>query len=278
MNPQAESRSTSGCRQLGNRFALPLLILAAAFLFAQGGEESFRKQREEMVRTQLAGWRWGADPVRDSRVLEATRQVLRHRFVDAALATHAYENRPLPIGYGQTISQPYIVAKMTELVAPRKDDRALEIGTGSGYQAAILSHLVADVYTIEIIEPLGVSARERLAALGYRNVTVRIGDGYYGWPEKAPFDRIVVTATANHIPPRLIEQLKPGGRMVIPVGNPFQTQRLLLVTKDSKSPRDIRVQDIMPAASHRRLRLSRLGPIPAARWQTRCQEQTRTLC
>jgi protein-L-isoaspartate(D-aspartate) O-methyltransferase len=138
------------------------------------------------------------------------------------------------------------VAKMTELVEPRKGHRALEIGTGSGYQAAILSRLVADVYTIEIIEALGSTARERLAALGHKNVEVRVGDGYYGWPEKAPFDCIVVTAAANHVPPPLIEQLKPGGRLVVPIGNPFQTQRLVLVTKGSKGPRDIRVQDIMP--------------------------------
>jgi protein-L-isoaspartate(D-aspartate) O-methyltransferase len=232
-------------QKLGVRSALPFLALAAVFLFAQSEEAHFHKLREDMVRTQLAGWRWGFDAVDDALVLEAFRQVPRHRFVADALVPHAYEDRPLPIGYGQTISQPYIVAKMTELVEPRKGHRALEIGTGSGYQAAILSRLVADVYTIEIIEPLGVTARERLAALGYRNVEVRVGDGYHGWSEKAPFDCIVVTAAANHVPPPLIEQLKPGGRLVVPIGNPFQTQRLVLVTKGSKGPRDIRVQDIM---------------------------------
>ena len=231
------------------RVALLFSALAVAFLLAQDNEDSFRKRREKMVWTQIAGSRWaGAEPVRDARVLEAFRQVPRHRFVPAALVPHAYEDRPLPIGYGQTISQPYIVAKMTELVEPKKDCRALEIGTGSGYQAAILSRLVAEVNTIEIIQPLGVAARERLAELGYRKVGVRIGDGYYGWPEKAPFDCIVVTAAANHIPPPLIEQLKPGGRMVIPVGNPFQTQTLVLVSKGTKGPRDIRVQDVMPVA------------------------------
>ncbi len=199
-----------------------------------------------MVQKQLAGWRRGAEAVRDPAVLNAFRQVPRHRFVPAGQLAYAYDDRPLPIGFGQTISQPFIVAKMTELVKPKKEHRVLEIGTGSGYQAAILSSLVADVYTIEIIEPLGVAARSRLAALGYSNVNVRIGDGYYGWEERAPFDCIIVTAAANHIPPRLIEQLKPGGRMVIPVGNPFQTQRLLLVTKGDKGPRDIRIQDIMP--------------------------------
>lgn len=242
-----ELRSTTlhECRGLGLRFAL-FLFAFDVVLFAQSGDEGFRKLREEMVQKQLAGWNWGVEAVRDPLVLDSFRQVPRHRFVSDALVPHAYEDRPLPIGYGQTISQPYIVAKMTELVEPRKDYRALEIGTGSGYQAAILSRLVADVYTIEIIEPLGVAARERLRALGYKNVEVRIGDGYYGWPEKAPFDCIVVTAAANHIPPPLIEQLKPGGRLVIPVGNPFQTQRLVLVTKGKKGRRDIRVQDIMP--------------------------------
>ena len=231
------------------RFCIPVLfsVLVGVFALAQTDEDSFRQQRDEMVRTQIAASRWGgAEAVREARVVEAFREVPRHRFAPAALARQAYEDRPLPIGYGQTISQPYIVAKMTELVEPKKNHRALEIGTGSGYQAAILSRLVAEVYTIEIVQPLGVTARNRLADLGYRNVEVRIEDGYNGWPEKAPFDCIVVTAAASHIPPPLIAQLKPGGRMVIPVGNPFQTQRLVLVTKGTKGSRDIRVQDIMP--------------------------------
>ena len=201
------------------------------------------------MREQIASPRWtGSDAVYDARVLQAMRQTPRHRFVPPSQVPYAYEDRPLPIGYGQTISQPYIVAKMTELVEPKKGDRALEIGTGSGYQAAVLSLLVADVYTIEIIEPLGRAAQERLRSLGYRNIEMRVGDGYYGWPEKAPFDAIVVTAAANHVPPPLIEQLKPGGRMVIPVGNPFQTQTLVLVTKGHKGPRDIRVRNLMPVA------------------------------
>lgn len=220
--------------------------MASPFSVAQDAEESFRKQREDMVRTQLAGRRWGAESVRGIRVLDAFQQVPRHRFVPAEQLSSAYDDRPLPIGYGQTISQPYIVARMTELIAPKKEHRVLEIGTGSGYQAAILSRLVAEVDTVEIIEPLGVAARSRLQALGYRNITVRIGDGYYGWEERAPFDSIIVTAAANPVPPRLIEQLKPGGRMVIPVGNPFQTQRLLLTTKGNNGTRDIQIQDIMP--------------------------------
>jgi len=156
----------------------------------------------------------------------------------------AYEDRPLPIGYGQTISQPYIVAKMTELAEPKKTDRALEIGTGSGYQAAVLSRLVAEVYTIEIVEPLGREAHERLRAFGYRNVEVRIGDGYQGWPEKAPFDIILVTAAPEQIPPKLVEQLKPGGRLVLPVGPNFQTQWLKVVTKNEKG--EVRTREVMP--------------------------------
>jgi protein-L-isoaspartate(D-aspartate) O-methyltransferase len=229
------------------RIAVLFAVLTGVFTLAQTDEDRFGQQRDEMVRTQIAASRWGgAEAVRDARIIEAFRETPRHRFAPAALSSHAYEDRPLPIGYGQTISQPYVVAKMTELLEPKKNYRALEIGTGSGYQAAILSRLVAEVYTIEIVEPLGVAARKRLADLGYRNVEARIEDGYFGWPEKAPFDCIVVTAAASHIPPALIEQLKPGGRMVIPVGNPFQTQRLVLVSKGTKGPRDIRVQDIMP--------------------------------
>jgi protein-L-isoaspartate(D-aspartate) O-methyltransferase len=224
-------------------------LAASGFLFAQGGDENSRKQREEMVRTQIATLRrTGSEAVRNSRVLDSMRKTPRHRFVPAELAPYAYDDRPVPIGYGQTISQPYMVAKMTELLEPKEKDHVLEIGTGSGYQAAVLSPLVTQVYTIEIIEPLGTAARQRLAALRYKNVEVRVGDGYFGWPEKAPFDSIIVTAAANHVPPPLIEQLKPGGRMVIPVGNPFQTQMLMLITKGSKGPRDLQVRNLMPVA------------------------------
>lgn len=167
----------------------------------------------------------------DERVMTAMSSVPRHRFVQGFTAQMAYANRPLPIGHGQTISQPYIVALMSDLLDTDPGDVVLEIGTGSGYQAAILSRLVDKVFTIEIIEELGQEAGERLQALGYGNVEGRVGDGYYGWPEQAPFDAIIVTAAASHIPPPLIGQLKPGGRMVIPVGDRFQTQYLTLIEK-----------------------------------------------
>ncbi len=147
------------------------------------------------------------------------------------LVRKAYEDGPLPIGHGQTISQPYIVGYMTEMLKPTKDSVVLEIGTGSGYQAAILAQLVKQVYTIEIVAPLAESAAARLKRLGYDNVEVRTGDGYFGWPEHGPYDAIIVTAAASHIPPALVEQLNPGGRMAIPVGTPFQVQELLLVEK-----------------------------------------------
>ena len=228
---------------------LCFVLADAGFLLAQRDNEDYRKQCEEMVQTQIATPRWsGSQAVQDSGVLDSMRKTPRHRFVPAELVAYAYDDRPLPIGYGQTISQPYIVAKMTELLEPKRGHRVLEIGTGSGYQAAVLSPLVAQVYSIEIIELLGTAARQRLDTLGYKNVEVRVGDGYFGWPEKGPFDGIIVTAAANHIPPPLVEQLKPGGRMVIPVGNPFQTQTLMLVTKGSKGPHDLQVRNLMPVA------------------------------
>ena len=164
-------------------------------------------------------------------VMQSLSAVERHEFVPAHQQRFAYENRPLPIGYGQTISQPYIVALMTDLIEPARDFVVLEIGTGSGYQAAILATLVTHVYSIEIVEALSDDAKARLARLGYNNVTTKLGDGYHGWDKHAPFDAIVVTAAASHVPPPLIQQLKPGGRMIIPVGGQFMTQQLLLLEK-----------------------------------------------
>jgi protein-L-isoaspartate(D-aspartate) O-methyltransferase len=182
----------------------------------------------------------------DERVMRTLGRVPRHEFVPASERDAAYENRPLPIGHGQTISQPYIVAIMTDLVEPRPGCRAFELGTGSGYQAAILSELCENVYTVEIVEPLGIEARKRLERLGRSNVAVRIGDGYYGWAEHAPFDVIVVTAVASHIPPPLIKQLKPGGHMILPVGTRFTTQQLVLVSKAADG--HLTTRQILPVA------------------------------
>ena len=180
----------------------------------------------------------------DKRVMSAMEKVPRHEFVPAHLRSSAYANRPLPIGHGQTISQPFIVALMTDLLEAKKDDVVLEIGTGSGYQAAVLAELVKKVYTIEIIKELGESARERLERLRYKNIEVRLADGYFGWEEHAPFDAIIVTAAAGHVPPPLIRQLKAGGRIVIPVGGVYQVQMLMVVTKAASGK--LKTQQVLP--------------------------------
>jgi len=211
---------------------ITLLLLSAVALagdeYAQARQQLVAAIEQDVRDTSLYLDTQALDP----RVMAAIGRVPRHEFVPAAQRRHAYDNRPLPIGFGQTISQPYIVALMSDLIKPRPGDSVLELGTGSGYQAAMLAELTGHVYSIEIIEELGEQAAERLSRLGYDNITLRIGDGYYGWEEHAPFDAIVVTAAASHVPPPLVAQLKPGGRMIIPVGSRFLTQQLVLIEKD----------------------------------------------
>jgi protein-L-isoaspartate(D-aspartate) O-methyltransferase len=218
-----------------SRCSLIVLVLSWLFAGAVPAEDAgFAAQRAALVDEVRSYGRREPPPGKDGldeRVLAALAEVERHRFVPERLQSEAYADHPLPIGHGQTISQPFIVALMTDLVAPGPDDVVLEVGTGSGYQAAVLAKLVRQVYSIEIIEPLASSSRARLERLGYANVTTRLGDGYFGWEAHAPFDAIVVTAAASHVPPPLIEQLKPGGRMVIPVGGRFTVQYLLLLEK-----------------------------------------------
>ena len=211
--------------------ALAFLLFA---ITVEAAADEFAAAREAMVEeirlfAVLAGG--SEDGTLDERVLDVLGSVERHNFVPPDQIPYAYENRPLSIGFGQTISQPYIVALMTDLVRPAADHVVLEVGTGSGYQAAVLAEIVDHVYSIEIVPPLESEAGDRLQRLGYDNVTTKLGDGYYGWEAHAPFDAIVVTAAASHVPPPLIEQLKPGGRMVIPVGGRFVTQQLLLIEK-----------------------------------------------
>jgi protein-L-isoaspartate(D-aspartate) O-methyltransferase len=232
-----------GASRLGLAILVGLLSLGVA-----ADTEREQRARAELIAeieddVRATALHLGKDAL-DPRVLEALGRVPRHEFVPEPQRRFAYENRPLPIGHGQTISQPYIVAIMTDLIGPEPDHRVLEIGTGSGYQAAVLAKLVDAVYTIEIIEPLGRSGKARLEGLGYENVSVRTGDGYYGWPEAGPFDAIVVTAAASHVPPPLLDQLKPGGRMIIPVGSRFLTQELLLIEKEADGR--IRTRQLLP--------------------------------
>ena len=193
--------------------------------------DAYAQARAAMVRRDIASGIFDRTRVRDEAVLDAMRTVPRHEFVPENVRAHAYEDTPLPIGHDQTISQPYIVATMTEALRVDDDDIVLEVGTGSGYQAAVLAEIVKQVYTIEIVEPLGGRAKADLQRLGYANVEVRVGDGYQGWPEHAPFDAIIVTAAPDHVPRPLIDQLKPGGRMVIPVGEIGKVQQLKRLTK-----------------------------------------------
>jgi protein-L-isoaspartate(D-aspartate) O-methyltransferase len=204
----------------------------------QDEDPKFKSQREAMVRLIE---NYG---VRDAVTLAAMREVKRHEFVPDGYRNQAYADHPLPIGYGQTISQPYIVAFMTEILSPKPEMKVLEVGTGSGYQAAVLAAIGCEVYTVEIFGALAERAAARLERLGYDNVTSRHSDGHYGWLEVAPFDAVIVTAAAGHIPPALVDQLKAGGRMVIPVGSVYGVQNLILVEKDDQG--EVRTRNLLP--------------------------------
>ena len=197
------------------------------------------EERKRMVAGQIR-----ERGVREPNVLASMRTVPRHGFVRSRDSRRAYRDHPIPIGLGQTISQPYIVAYMTEALELDPNYKVFEVGTGSGYQAAVCAEIVQEVYTVEIIEELAESAKRRLKKLGYRNVFVKAADGYFGWAEKAPFDAIIITAAAGFVPPPLIEQLKPGGRMILPLGSPFGVQTLVLITKDDKGK--VRSKSLMP--------------------------------
>ena len=202
------------------------ILMLALFFDTANAQDDYTAQRERMVNTQLL-----SRDIDDAATLNAMRQVKRHEFVPSSMKKYAYTDGPLSIGNGQTISQPYIVAYMTQELKLKPEHRVLEIGTGSGYQAAVLATIVDSVYTIEIVEPLGIDAEKRLRRFGYTNIITRIGDGYHGWPEKAPFDAIIVTAAVTEIPPALLEQLGEGGRMIIPVGQTRFHRNLVLATK-----------------------------------------------
>jgi protein-L-isoaspartate(D-aspartate) O-methyltransferase len=224
-----------------------LLLIGVTQAATADGETAARFDMVRKIEVIARGSSGGAAPTTlNAGVLEAMRRVPRHAFVPAAQRELAYADRPLPIGYGQTISQPYIVALMTDLLRLAPRARALEIGTGSGYQAAVLAELGHQVYTIEIVSQLAEQAAKRLSDLGYEAAHARYGDGYYGWPEAAPFDGIVVTAAASQIPPPLLDQLKPNGRMVIPVGAAFLVQQLMLIEKLADG--SIRTEALLPVA------------------------------
>lgn len=216
-----------------------LACVTAGVGVAQDTGDTRANERHTMVERHIAG-----EGIEDQAVLEAMRSIPRHEFVLPRYRDQAYANRPLPIRHGQTISQPYIVAYMTAALELKADHRVLEVGTGSGYQAAVLAEIVESVYTVEIIKALAQSARDTLQELEYDNVSVRQGDGYFGWPDTAPFDAIIVTAAAGHIPSPLVEQLQPGGRMIIPVGPVFAVQTLILVTKSPDG--EVRTEQLLP--------------------------------
>jgi protein-L-isoaspartate(D-aspartate) O-methyltransferase len=216
-----------------------VLGLILFIILPETEQDRFQQQREEMVNRQLE-----ARGIKDQATLNAMRKVERHKLVPEDMRKMAYRDGPLPIGGGQTISQPYIVAFMTEAIRPKPGMKVLEIGTGSGYQAAVLAEIVDEVYTIEIVEELAKRVTGDLKDMGYTNIHFKVGDGYHGWEEHAPFDAIIVTAAPEEIPPRLLEQLKEGGRMVIPVGSRGAVQNLQLIEKRANG--NIRTRELMP--------------------------------
>jgi protein-L-isoaspartate(D-aspartate) O-methyltransferase len=223
------------------RVAIAAAVLVAALHGASAADDPYRSERSAMVHDQLE-----REGISDPRVLAAMRDVPRHLFVPPEYRRRAYDPFPLPIGEGQTISQPYIVGFMTQILRLKATDRVLEVGTGSGYQAAIAARLAAEVYTVEIFESLAGRSRQTLSDLGFRNVVVRQGDGYYGWEEKAPFDAIIVTCAGGHIPPPLLRQLANGGRMIMPVGGLFMTQNLVFIEKDARG--SVTNRNVLPVA------------------------------
>jgi protein-L-isoaspartate(D-aspartate) O-methyltransferase len=238
--PVSSGRLLAGAVTLVTALVLCLAPNAHADRYATQRAGMVQLIRQDVIDTRRHIGREQLDPA----VMLVMGRVPRHEFVPEAERARAYANHPLPIGHGQTISQPYIVALMTDLLALDADDQVLEVGTGSGYQAAVLAELTRVVYTIEIIEPLGRAAMARLARLGYTNIHGRVGDGYYGWEEGAPFDAIIVTAAASHVPPPLLKQLRPAGRMIIPIGSRFMVQDLLLIEKSSTG--EFSVRQILP--------------------------------
>ena len=225
-----------------------LFLLLNSFLYGDIRSEYYKIQKEKLIKIIKQEVKNTSSYLKkdklNKRVIEALINVPREEFVPFYNRINSYKNRPLPIGYGQTISQPYIVAIMTELLDLKPSYKVLEIGTGSGYQAAILAQIVKKVYSIEVIEPLALEAKKRYKNLGYKNIETKIADGYYGWEEYAPYDAIIVTAAAGSVPPPLLKQLKPGGKMIIPVGNFLYVQQLILIQKDKKG--DITTHQIMP--------------------------------
>ena len=215
-----------------------ILAIFLSLVLVAFQDDPFKARRETLVLQSIA--RRG---VKDKAVLDAMKTVKRHLFVPETNIENAYADRPLPIGSGQTISQPFIVAYMTEAIQPRPEHKVLEIGTGSGYQAAVLGEIVKEVYTIEIVPQLGNAAVTRLKNLGHDNIQVKVSDGYHGWPEHGPYDAIVVTAAAEFVPPPLIAQLKDGGKIIIPIGSPFMNQMLMLIEKKGKK---ITTKSLMP--------------------------------